>query len=552
MAATNATVPVAVSNRRRRVRHKIQTPAYAIFKAKNQGTMLDLHEIVNISEDGMAIQCHKPLDSDAPLELCLDLAECPEQIYTSGQVIWSDDSGRVGFRFSELPATSLARLREWLFVNVMAGVANGDAEIAAFASSREAAPPRPNYTDTLAALNAVQRQVEALGADLKAALRLIVERAQALTHATGAAIALADEDPEFMICRASAGTDAPPPGARLQVGSGFSGECVKTATLLRCDDTEIDARVDRDSCRALGIRSILAAPVCATDESVGLLEVFSPQPKAFTDDHATVLRRLAESVLAAANRAALSQDLPPLSPAADPPFTPSGSVLFAAADTDEAKQAEVEKNSFGITLPRSHLIILYCAAAAIFLALGWGSAPWLQAEALPWIENKIHDREHTQLQTVLASSPKPERPASNVLIETSSLEQLRQMADRGNPDAQNALGLRYAMGEGVKLSETEAVRWFSKAAEQGNVLAQSKLGSIYFSGRGVPQDPGKAYFWMVIASSSGDDASKTLAPFVRDRLTRGQVTSIELEADRWLQVHRADPKPNAGQLRAKF
>jgi len=552
MAATNATVPVAVSNRRRRVRHRIQTPAYAIFKAKNQGTMLDLHEIVNISEDGMAIQCYSPIDSTTALDVCLDLAECSEQIFTTGQVMWSDDSGRVGFRFTELPPASLARLREWLFVNVMAGVANGDAEIAAFTGAREAGTPRPNYTDTLAALTAVERQVEALGADLKSALRLIAERAQALTRATGAAIALADQDPQFMICRASSGTDAPPEGARLQVGSGFSGECVQSGKLLRCDDAELDSRVDPVSCRALGIRSILAAPVCAADESVGLLEAFSPQPNAFTENDATVLRRLAESVLAAANRAALSQDLPPLGPAQDPPFTPTGSVLFASADTDEAKQAQAEKNSFGITLPRSHLIILYCAAAAIFLALGWGSAPWLQADALPWIAKKVHAREHAQLQTVLASSPKPERSATDPLIETATLEQLRQMANTGNADAQNALGLRYAMGDGVKLSETEAVRWFSKAAELGNIPAQSKLGSIYFSGRGVPQDSSKAYFWMVIASASGDNASKTLAPFVRDRLSRAQVTSIELEADRWLQGHRSDPKPAAGQLRAKF
>ncbi len=48
-------------NRRRRVRHKIQTPAYASFTAESQSAMLDLHEIVDISEDGVAIQCHSPL-----------------------------------------------------------------------------------------------------------------------------------------------------------------------------------------------------------------------------------------------------------------------------------------------------------------------------------------------------------------------------------------------------------------------------------------------------------------------------------------------------------
>ena len=120
------------------------------------------------------------------------------------------------------------------------------------------------------------------------------------------------------------------------------------------------------------------------------------------------------------------------------------------------------------------------------------------------------------------------------------------MAEKGDPAAQNTLGLRYATGEGVKLDEQEAVRWFTLAAEQGNVAAQSKLGSIYFSGRGVPQDLNRAYFWMVVARLSGDEASKTLGPFVRARLTRAQVTSIELDADAWLQQHATAGKPTTG------
>ncbi len=84
-----------------------------------------------------------------------------------------------------------------------------------------------------------------------------------------------------MICRASAGPSAPPVGATLQVGSGFSGECVRTGKMLRCDDAETDERVDRESCRALGIRSMLAAPIRLGEKVIGLLEVFSAEPDAF-------------------------------------------------------------------------------------------------------------------------------------------------------------------------------------------------------------------------------------------------------------------------------
>jgi putative methionine-R-sulfoxide reductase with GAF domain len=512
--------------------------------------MLDLHEIVDISEDGMAIQCHSPLAAQTRLNLCLDLADCPEHIYTMGQVIWWNDSGRAGFRFSELSAEALSRLREWLFVNVMAGVANGEAEIAALASARESGPPRPSYTDALAAVNVVQRQAEALGADLPGALKLIVERAQSLLRASGVAIALSEQDRDVMVCRASSGDSAPPVGTRLHVGSGFSGECVKTGRMLRCDDAEVDARVDPETCRALGIRSIVAAPVRLNDQSIGLIEAFSPDANCFSEVDGRVLLRLADAVLAATNRATPSEGVPKVEKEKKSFDSPQGSVLFASAEKEEEenKAKASAKTDTSITLPSSQVIILICAAATIALLLGYYAAPVLQSDVAPWIQNKFRGHTPTQLPTVLASTQPPKSDAPSV--EAASLDQLRQMAEKGDAAAANSLGLHYATGEGVPLSESDAVKWFTKAAELGSVPAQSKLGSIYFSGRGVPQDSTRAYFWMVVARLSGDDASKTLGPLVRARLTRGQVTSIELEADRWLQQHHPYDKPAAGQLKA--
>lgn len=549
MAANTAVSRPSVPNRRKRVRHKIQTPAYVSFSTESKGSALDLHEIVDISEDGVAIQCHSPLDPAKPVDLCLDLADCPKQIYATGQVIWSNAAGRAGLRFQGLTSDSLARLREWLFVNVMAGVANSEIDLS---SPLTHSAPQPNFTDTLAALTAVQRQVEALGANFGAALQLIAERSQSLTRASGAAVALPDTNPEFMICRASSGEDAPPVGARLHVGSGFSGECVKTGALLRCDDTETDVRVDRERCRALGIRSILAAPVRIGDKSIGLVEALSAQPNAFTDSDGRVLQRLADTVLAAINRSARAENLPPLEPPSPPRFdSPQGSVLFAAADkVEDDGPTPDEKLMASVSLPRSHLFLLTCAFAAVSLALGFVSAPWIQSDVAPWIQHKLHNRPQPQMQTVLASS-RPPKSDSGLVVETATLQQLRHMAESGDASAQNALGLRYAIGDGVVLNEQEAVRWFIKAAEQGNVSAQSKLGSIYYSGRGVPQDPNRAYFWMVVARISGDDASKTLAPFVRARLTRAQVASIEQDASRWIQEHSTAAKP-ASQLKSSL
>ncbi len=515
--------------------------------------MLDLHEILNISEDGVALQCSSRLEPGRSLHLCLDLAESAGPVHTMGRVVWSDATARAGLCFSELAPASLLRLREWLFLNVMTGAANRE-QIAPTVPVAEA-PPLPNYTDTLAALTAVQRQVEALGSDLSGALRLVAERAQNFLRASGAAIALATEVADVMECRASSGKDAPPVGARLQVGSGFSGECVKSGTLQRCDDAELDARVDRESCRALGVRSMLAVPLRLGEKPVGILEAFSPQPNSFAESDGRVLQRLADTILAAVNRAARSENLAPQSAAAERFAPKPGSVLFASEPQQNDKTASnvsEEKGSGGFSVLRSHLIILILAACVVFLALGYLSAQWLQTDVAPWLQGKLHARAHAQLETVLASSSASAKPqdtpatAPAPTVETATLDQLKQLAENGDATAQNSLGLRYATGDGVKLDERESFRWFTRAAEQGNVAAQSKLGSLCLSGRGVAQDYSQAYFWMALARANGDEHSKVLARVAAANLTRDQITSIELQANGWLQQHQFPAKPPAG------
>src|SRR5437660_612472 len=93
--------------------------------------------------------------------------------------------------------------------------------------------------------------------DLEPGISIIAERAQALTGATGAAIALRKGDE--IVCRARTGRTAPDLGVRLQANSGLSAESVRTGEVLLCDDTESDPFVDLASCRRLGVRSILVA-----------------------------------------------------------------------------------------------------------------------------------------------------------------------------------------------------------------------------------------------------------------------------------------------------
>jgi hypothetical protein len=578
-AIAQASRPASL-NRRRRVRQKVHAPAYASFRGASTGQMLDFYEVLDISEVGVALQCAAPMEIDKQVELCLDLAEASGQISATARVVWSDAAGRVGLGLAPLPASVLQRLREWLFLNAMAAAANAAASAQPASSTPVHSVLRPSYTDTLAAATAVQREAESLGSDLEAVLVLIASRSQSLLRCSGAAIALAGKDAQTtisgtmtsgttisgttisgaMTCRASAGPSAPPVGATLQVGSGFSGECVRTGNISLCDDTETDERVDRESCRALGIRSMLAAPLrMDTDESehqkvIGLLEVFSAQPSAFDENDSAVLQRFAETIVAAVNRAARTNDPAPPPPAPRPFTAPPGSVLFAhpPEESSEKKSLSADEDKVGgIRLPRAHLYLLVCVAVTIFFALGFILAPWIQ----PWLQEALHEkvlgRDRSGEHTVLASSHAPadaKSDSASPSADPANLEQLRELAARGDPTAENALGLLYAQGDekqAIKPDDMAAAAWFTKAAEHGNVSAQYKLGLLYWGGHhGLPKDANKAYFWTVLARAGGQESSKDLAKVLANGMTRAQAAAIEQQAEIWYQQHESHGKPS--------
>jgi N-acetylmuramoyl-L-alanine amidase/putative methionine-R-sulfoxide reductase with GAF domain len=128
-------------------------------------------------------------------------------------------------------------------------------------------------------------------------LRLVAARAVSITGADGVAIALAED--EAIVCRASVGQIAPDPGIRLDPNSGFSGACLRSGQTVRCDDSDADARVNAQACRALGTRSMIAVPLSAKQRIVGLIEAFSSETYGFNDSDVRSLNLLGELILAA-------------------------------------------------------------------------------------------------------------------------------------------------------------------------------------------------------------------------------------------------------------
>jgi len=146
--------------------------------------------------------------------------------------------------------------------------------------------------------------------DLDAALQLLADRAQYITGASGAAIALRRNGRDDMLCRASVGSNAPELGALLSTEFGLSGESVRTRQLLRCDDAERDARVNRDVCRQMGIASVLVMPVVNDDQVLGVFELFSGKANAFGERDLSAVQRLSEMVETAVRLAHATEKLP--------------------------------------------------------------------------------------------------------------------------------------------------------------------------------------------------------------------------------------------------
>ncbi len=132
--------------------------------------------------------------------------------------------------------------------------------------------------------------------DLEPAISAITERAQQLTGATGAAIALRSGNE--IVCRARAGRTAPDLGVRLQADTGISAEAVRTGEVMLCHDAERNPRVDLSSCRRLGVRSILVSPLRSYRRTLGVFEVLSSTPSAFDERDVATMQLLSSMMVA--------------------------------------------------------------------------------------------------------------------------------------------------------------------------------------------------------------------------------------------------------------
>jgi TPR repeat protein len=119
-----------------------------------------------------------------------------------------------------------------------------------------------------------------------------------------------------------------------------------------------------------------------------------------------------------------------------------------------------------------------------------------------------------------------------------ALENLRPLAEQGNPDAQFRLGLMYREGKGVPQDDKQATAWLIKAAEQGQVEAQENVGFSYAKGLGVERDWVQADKWFAIAAASGKESAIKNQEVVEVHMQPEMIAQAKALAQDWLAKHK--------------
>lgn len=79
-----------------------------------------------------------------------------------------------------------------------------------------------------------------------------------------------------------------------------------------------------------------------------------------------------------------------------------------------------------------------------------------------------------------------------------------EAAQRGEPEAQCAMGGRYARGDGVAQDFAKSLEWYTMAAQQGDATAQWNVAVLLAHGQGgIDLDPKKAALWCQKAVDQG-------------------------------------------------
>lgn len=87
-------------------------------------------------------------------------------------------------------------------------------------------------------------------------------------------------------------------------------------------------------------------------------------------------------------------------------------------------------------------------------------------------------------------------------------------ANKGDPEAQIKLGVKYENAEGVARDHARALELYCRAAKQGHAEAQFRLGWMYANARGAAKDDELAAFSFSLAAAQGHEYAQRMLNYL--------------------------------------
>lgn len=116
--------------------------------------------------------------------------------------------------------------------------------------------------------------------------------------------------------------------------------------------------------------------------------------------------------------------------------------------------------------------------------------------------------------------------------ETMSMEDIRELAEQGDAEAQYRMGQMLLTGKGAEKDEPQGVEWLRKAAGQGMADAQYRLAVCLRKGIGTEKDAQEAKRWLEEAARNGN---KTAVELTADPESRDGMRLRARQGDRTVQ-----------------
>ena len=111
-------------------------------------------------------------------------------------------------------------------------------------------------------------------------------------------------------------------------------------------------------------------------------------------------------------------------------------------------------------------------------------------------------------------------------------EALWPAARSGNAEAEELIGVMYALGLGVDQDYTRAFDWYLRASLKGHQGAQSGIGWYYETGLGLPApDLVRAFLWYQLSTIGGDPDAAISVEEVIKKMTPEQIEHAQKLVD---------------------